>query len=429
MTTSIDINRAVGKRRRILWKCSLGNTILEVLNTRSGWSSTTGEDWQFFWVNREWMLQSFDRHKFKEGQLVCHFRNDYELTRKDSIIKNHKKARKLVENQNKMDYLPASYVLPTEYHIFVEEFKKYPSTTIWIMKPVSGAQGRGIFLFKKLKDITEWKKFRPLFAWVHREGFARFSHSRYSLESCEDAYVHLTNVAIAKSAVDYDPERTGNEFTVGGFDLIVKNNEPIYRPNSPANASINASYFNPTLNIRLGFCANKMSSPHFIVIGGTSGSGKSTVACEVAERLGYNYVDGDDYHTESHREKMSQGIGLNDRLPWLKRLSQFGNDRNKSVVLACSALKRSYRQILGSDHRSDEYHIFMLVVENIEVLKERLSSRYGHYAKVSLLNSQLRDLELPNKEAVESNVTIINANRPIAEIVNEIVSLVNSKTK
>jgi tubulin polyglutamylase TTLL9 len=128
------------------------------------------------------------------------------------------------------------------------------------MKPVSGAQGRGIFLFKKLKDITEWKKkdrnsdaesyvvqgyihrfvihsikskylipnfrpyliggkkfdvrlyilvtsFRPLYAWIHREGFARFSHSRYSLESFEDAYVHLTNVAIAKSATDYDPER------------------------------------------------------------------------------------------------------------------------------------------------------------------------------------------------------------------------------
>ncbi|KAI6236948.1 Gluconokinase [Aphelenchoides besseyi] len=174
-----------------------------------------------------------------------------------------------------------------------------------------------------------------------------------------------------------------------------------------------------------------MSAPHFIVIGGTSGSGKTTVACELAERLGFKYVDGDDYHTESHREKMSQGIGLNDedRLPWLKRLSQFGNDRNKSVVLACSALKRSYRQILGSDHKPDEYRIFMLVVENMEVLKQRLSSRYGHYAKVSLLNSQLRDLELPNNEVVESNVTVINADRPISEVVNEIVSLVSSKTK
>jgi tubulin polyglutamylase TTLL9 len=57
-----------------------------------------------------------------------------------------------------MDYLPPSYVLPSEYPLFVEEYKKYPTDSIWIMKPVSGAQGRGIFLFKKLKDITEWKK-------------------------------------------------------------------------------------------------------------------------------------------------------------------------------------------------------------------------------------------------------------------------------
>ncbi|KAH7730107.1 CRE-TTLL-9 protein [Aphelenchoides avenae] len=205
------------------------------------------------------MSTSFDKHKFKEGQVVCHFRNDYELCRKDSLIKNHKKSRKCPEYANKMDYLPASYVLPvgvvqalmvkikSEYHLFVEEFRKYPPETIWIMKPVGGAQGKGIFLFKKLKDIAEWKKkdkrgmesetqpyvvqsyisrpyliggkkfdirlyvlvtsFRPLNAWVHREGFARFSHSRYSLESVEDAYVHLTNVAIAKSASDYDPER------------------------------------------------------------------------------------------------------------------------------------------------------------------------------------------------------------------------------
>lgn len=170
------------------------------------------------------MNANYDRQKFKEGQLICHFRNDWELTRKDCLIKNHKKAKKTGILQ--VDYLPASYVLPLEYHIFVEEFRKYPQDTMWIMKPVAGAQGKGIFLFKKLKDIQEWKKkgksadsetqpyvvqsyvshpyliggkkfdirlyvlvtsFRPLNAWMHREGFARFSHSRYSLDSCEDA--------------------------------------------------------------------------------------------------------------------------------------------------------------------------------------------------------------------------------------------------
>ncbi|KHN86328.1 putative tubulin polyglutamylase TTLL9, partial [Toxocara canis] len=235
--------------KKILWKCSLGNTILEVLNNREGWAQTTGEDWSLFWVTREWMNNCFDKYKFREHQLVCHFRNDCELTRKDMLVKNFKKAKRTLEKENpteatKMHYIPASYVLPAEYHLFVEEFRKYPPDTIWIMKPVAGAQGKGIFLFRKLKDITEWKKganssdpqpylvqsyisrpylvaskkfdiriyvlvtsFRPLRAWLHREGFARFSHSRYSLNSVEDAYVHLTNVAVAKTAPDYDPQR------------------------------------------------------------------------------------------------------------------------------------------------------------------------------------------------------------------------------
>lgn len=61
----------------------------------------SGDNWQFFWVNREWMTSYYDRYKFKEGQLICHFRNDYELTRKDCLIKNHKKYRKNPENNNK----------------------------------------------------------------------------------------------------------------------------------------------------------------------------------------------------------------------------------------------------------------------------------------------------------------------------------------
>uniref|UniRef100_A0A914UPB9 Tubulin--tyrosine ligase-like protein 9 n=1 Tax=Plectus sambesii TaxID=2011161 RepID=A0A914UPB9_9BILA len=198
------------------------------------------------------MTNSFMKHKFHDKQLVCHFRNDYELTRKDFLIKNIKKMRRLMEKDNpaeaaKYNFVPTSYVLPQDYHLFVEEFRQHDAETLWIMKPVAGAQGKGIFLFRKLKDITEWKKrdatstvsdvssyvvqsyidnpyliggkkfdiriyvlvtsFRPMRMWLHREGFARFSHSRYSLDSFEDAFVHLTNVAVAKTAPDYDPER------------------------------------------------------------------------------------------------------------------------------------------------------------------------------------------------------------------------------
>ncbi|CAI5451319.1 unnamed protein product [Caenorhabditis angaria] len=213
------------RKKRILFKCALTNTISDVLANREGWAPTLNDDWNFFG-------------------------NDFELTRKDFLIKNYKKARKAKEKSgvdvtNEFSFIPSSYVLPTEYHLFVEEFRKYPAETIWIMKPVAGAQGKGIFLFRKLKHVQDWKKkdasgsealpyvvqsyianpylvggkkfdvrlyvlvtsFRPLNAWVHREGFARFSHSRYSTDSVDDAFVHLTNVAVAKTAADYDPER------------------------------------------------------------------------------------------------------------------------------------------------------------------------------------------------------------------------------
>uniref|UniRef100_A0A914REW0 Uncharacterized protein n=1 Tax=Parascaris equorum TaxID=6256 RepID=A0A914REW0_PAREQ len=96
--------------KKILWRCSLGNTILEVLNNREGWASTTGDDWSFFWVTREWMNNSFDKYKFHDRQFVCHFRNDSELTRKDMLIKNFKKAKRLLEKENPLE--ASNYVLP-----------------------------------------------------------------------------------------------------------------------------------------------------------------------------------------------------------------------------------------------------------------------------------------------------------------------------
>ena len=185
------------------------------------------------------------------------FRNHYELTRKNLMAKNLKRLKKQLEKESKLeaakcDFFPTTYELPSEYHIFVEEFKKHPGT-IWIMKPAGKAQGKGIFLFRKLKDITDWKKddyFRkdedksdreppetyvvqryipnpyliggkkfdirvyvlvtsyvPLKAWLYRSGFARFSNTRFSLDSISDTFVHLTNVAIQKTAPDYDPEK------------------------------------------------------------------------------------------------------------------------------------------------------------------------------------------------------------------------------
>ncbi|KAL7975928.1 hypothetical protein Chor_005486 [Crotalus horridus] len=94
---------------------------------------------------------------------ISHFRNHYELTRKNYTVKNLKRLRKQLERESgkleatKCDFFPKTFEMPSEYHLFVEEFRKNPGIT-WIMKPVARSQGRGIFLFRKLKDVIDWRK-------------------------------------------------------------------------------------------------------------------------------------------------------------------------------------------------------------------------------------------------------------------------------
>ena len=245
--------------RTIRFKCSLSNTIYDVLRSR-GWQEVKEGDgeWDFYWCDVGWMREHFDHCYLEEHQRINHFRNHYELTRKNLMAKNLKRLKKLLEKESKLeamkcDFFPTTFELPSEYHIFVEDFKKRPGT-IWIMKPAGKAQGKGIFLFRKLKDITDWKKedyfhrdedkdgtkeppetyvvqryidnpyliggrkfdiriyvlvtsYVPLKVWLYRSGFARFSNTRFSLDSITDTFVHLTNVAVQKNAPDYDPEK------------------------------------------------------------------------------------------------------------------------------------------------------------------------------------------------------------------------------
>ena len=242
----------------IRFKCSQNNTILDVLRAQN-WQEIKEEgEWDFNWADVTWVREQMDYIYLEEHIKVCHFRNHYELTRKNLMARNLKRLRKVVEKHSKeeaslIDFIPTTFELPSEYHIFVEEFKKHPGST-WIMKPIGKSQGKGIFLFRKLKDITDWKKssvyvaynrdteerdqpetyivqryidnpflihgkkfdiriyvlvmsYNPLKVWVYRSGFARFSNSRFSLDSIQDAFVHLTNVAIQKTAPDYDAEK------------------------------------------------------------------------------------------------------------------------------------------------------------------------------------------------------------------------------
>ncbi|XP_039903658.1 probable tubulin polyglutamylase TTLL9 isoform X2 [Simochromis diagramma] len=201
-------------RSCVRYKCGLPcNTIQDVLHQRPNWIEVKDDgEWDFNWCDVGWLRENFDHTYMEEHVRINHFRNHYELTRKNLMVKNLKRYQKQLEREvgrieaSNCDFFPCTFAMPSEYHLFVEEFNRSPGST-WIMKPVGKSQGKGIFLFRKLKDIIEWKKYVPLKAWLYRDGFARFSGIRFSLSSIDDKYMHLTNVSVQKTAPDYDHEK------------------------------------------------------------------------------------------------------------------------------------------------------------------------------------------------------------------------------
>lgn len=242
------------------------------------WDPRYDDDWHVFWASVSTVKQIFAPEngiRLGDHQIVNHFPNHYELTRKDLMVKNVKRFRKECEKEAalesngagqcngnfnttgmsatellpKLDFVPATFSLPSDYSLFVEEFRRAPDRT-WIMKPIGKAQGKGIFLINKLTQIKKWsngynakdgpdarwktaeerkaendktesyivsryvqdplliggKKFdlrvyvvvtsyRPLRAFVSRLGFARFCSVSYSEAKADmdNPFVHLTN--------------------------------------------------------------------------------------------------------------------------------------------------------------------------------------------------------------------------------------------
>src|ERR1051326_1544125 len=133
-----------------------------------------------------------------------------------------------------------------------------------------------------------------------------------------------------------------------------------------------------------------------IILMGVAGSGKTTVGRELAGELGWKVYDADDFHPRSKVEKMSRGGPLDDadRAPWLERLRELIESclaRGENAVLACSALKESYRRTLVVDDRVK----LVYLKGDRELLLERLSERHGHFMKPEMLESQLATIEEP----------------------------------
>ncbi|CAM6016416.1 unnamed protein product [Sphagnum balticum] len=292
---------------RSCWKQTV---IYEVLKAR-GWVETESElEWDFFWSDVGWMYEFFDHIHLADHQYIfahvkaywnkgahketstglltnelptLHFAEiqplsgEQQLTRKDLLIKNLKRMKKTLEREGqlaeaaKYNFFPNTYALPAEYGLFVEEFKRTsPSQNfsktkgarslqevgVWIMKPVGKARGRGIFLFTRLNQISEWKKdhrwkvenyivqryidnpyliggkkfdlriyvlvlaYAPLKAYVYRSGFARFTIAHFSIKKEElvNNLVHLTNFSIQKHAPAYK-SKTGTKWSLHSLKM------------------------------------------------------------------------------------------------------------------------------------------------------------------------------------------------------------------
>uniref|UniRef100_A0A8C3YML9 TTL family tubulin polyglutamylase complex subunit L1 n=1 Tax=Catagonus wagneri TaxID=51154 RepID=A0A8C3YML9_9CETA len=247
---------------KVKWVTDIEKSVLINNFEKRGWVQVTeNEDWNFYWMSVQTIRNVFSvetGYRLSDDQIVNHFPNHYELTRKDLMVKNIKRYRRELEKEGSplaekdesgkylyLDFVPVTYMLPADYNLFVEEFRKSPSST-WIMKPCGRAQGKGIFLINKLSQIKKWSRdsktssfvsqspkeayvislyinnplliggrkfdlrlyvlvstYRPLRCYMYKLGFCRFCTVKYtpSTSELDNMFVHLTNVAIQKHGV------------------------------------------------------------------------------------------------------------------------------------------------------------------------------------------------------------------------------------
>jgi gluconokinase len=149
---------------------------------------------------------------------------------------------------------------------------------------------------------------------------------------------------------------------------------------------------------------------------GVSGSGKSTVGSALAERIGAPFIDADALHPPTNVDKMAAGMPLTDadRTPWLERIRS-ELDAHDHVVVACSALKRSYRDLLrGSDDMR-----FVLLDLDATLAGSRVASRTDHFMPADLVASQFDAMERPHPD--EADVITVEAHLPVSVIVERVV--------
>jgi gluconokinase len=172
--------------------------------------------------------------------------------------------------------------------------------------------------------------------------------------------------------------------------------------------------------------ASSIPATTTIVVMGVSGSGKTSVALELTRQLGWAYIEGDELHPAANVAKMAGGVPLvdEDRWPWLRRIAEVIGEHEEAgtdLVITCSALRRSYRDLLRDGHPSVWFaHVHV----DRDVLAQRLAKRQGHFMPPSLLDSQLATLEpLGDDEPGD----VIDGDGPLQETVTALLADLRAK--
>jgi gluconokinase len=157
-----------------------------------------------------------------------------------------------------------------------------------------------------------------------------------------------------------------------------------------------------------------------LILMGVSGCGKSTIAAILASRLQWPFEEGDALHPQANIEKLAAGHPLTDadRWPWLAKVADWVGERldaGQNGLITCSALKRSYRDLIN---RRGSGVMFVFLAGSKETIAARLAARHGHFMQASLLDSQFADLEEP---APDEPAIRVDIGPPAAEIAEQIV--------
>ncbi|MDF2051600.1 MULTISPECIES: gluconokinase [unclassified Arthrobacter] len=170
--------------------------------------------------------------------------------------------------------------------------------------------------------------------------------------------------------------------------------------------------------------------PTHLVVMGVAGSGKSTLAAALSKQLGWTCAEADEFHPDTNIAKMSRGIPLQDedRWPWLREIRDWMTAQAQagcSTVLTCSALKKSYRQLLSE---AEGRVLFLHLDGGADLISQRMQGREGHFMPPTLLPSQLATLEALSQEELDAGSLRLDISRSPEELVAAVVEALKLPT-